>query len=161
MSAIIANEVSATMIADCPTCGREYNMYPSYVKRRPADGYCSRACRGVGIRLIQPCHYCGKAAATGRRFPEYRKRGIIYCSLACRDADWANRCFWPKVDKTGGCWIWTGAISPGGYGIIPACRQGSRLAHRVAYEFVHGPILDNLPVDPPLPQHALRKPGPS
>lgn len=47
--------------------------------------------------------------------------------------------FWSKVDKTGECWIWTGARSQGGYG------QSSRgLAHRVAYRLVKGPIPEGL-----------------
>lgn len=28
----------------------------------------------------------------------------------------AEERFWAKVDKSGECWLWTSAISPGGYG---------------------------------------------
>lgn len=45
--------------------------------------------------------------------------------------------FWPKVQKTETCWIWTGRPNPGGYGQI---NSGGKhgwplLAHRVSYEW--------------------------
>ena len=44
--------------------------------------------------------------------------------------------FWKNVDKTVGCWIWTGPTDAKGYGRIhPSLR-----AHRVAYELTYGPI---------------------
>lgn len=32
----------------------------------------------------------------------------------------------------GPCWTWTGAVNSGGYGLLPAVRFGTKLAHRVA-----------------------------
>lgn len=45
-----------------------------------------------------------------------------------------------------GCWLWCGAKAPGGYGQV---RQGpsSKLAHRVVYEFLVGPIAGGLVLD--------------
>lgn len=45
--------------------------------------------------------------------------------------------FWSKVKKTENCWLWTGALQNGGYGVF---RVGSRLqlAHRVAYKLSCG-----------------------
>lgn len=43
--------------------------------------------------------------------------------------------FWPKVEKTDGCWLWTANTRPNGYGLF-----GSVGAHRVAYELCVGPI---------------------
>ena len=46
--------------------------------------------------------------------------------------------FWAKVNRSSGCWVWTGAKNRTGYGIIghgPTLR-----AHRVAYELTFGPI---------------------
>lgn len=40
----------------------------------------------------------------------------------------------------GGCWVWTGATHPQGYGLVKR-KDGAQLrAHRIAYELVHGPI---------------------
>lgn len=46
--------------------------------------------------------------------------------------------FWPKVQKTDGCWLWKSCVVRG-YGVI---QDGPKLlkAHRVAYELAKGPI---------------------
>lgn len=57
---------------------------------------------------------------------------------------WPGR-FWEKVEKTDGCWLWTGAASPNGYGQIMS--DGSkklRPAHRVSWELANGPIPDGM-----------------
>lgn len=53
-----------------------------------------------------------------------------------------------KVDRRGPdeCWPWIGAIMPTGYGSIRV-RKTVRLAHRVAYELLIGPIPDGLTID--------------
>jgi hypothetical protein len=50
--------------------------------------------------------------------------------------------FWRKVDKSGDCWIWTGHRNRKGYGYVHMShtRNKSRLAHRVSWELIHGPI---------------------
>ena len=57
--------------------------------------------------------------------------------------------FWAKVDKSGECWLWTGATGPKGYGkfsVGPSHdRNGRRRnsmvsAHRFAWELANGPI---------------------
>ena len=54
--------------------------------------------------------------------------------------------FWPKVQKSADCWLWTAATHRNGYGKIGAGRQGdgTLLAHRVAWELTYGPISDGL-----------------
>jgi hypothetical protein len=50
--------------------------------------------------------------------------------------------FWAKVEKTDTCWLWRAAIL-NGYGRFSVYRDGkarSGLAHRVASEFLVGPI---------------------
>lgn len=57
--------------------------------------------------------------------------------------------FWSHVDKSGGCWLWTGACKPHGYGQFTARGTGRpkvRLAHRTAWELVHGRIPPGLGV---------------
>jgi hypothetical protein len=51
--------------------------------------------------------------------------------------------YWPKVRALpNGCWLWTGRIDRDGYG-----RIGGKLAHRVGYERLIGPIPDGLTID--------------
>jgi hypothetical protein len=60
--------------------------------------------------------------------------------------------FWTKVDKTAGCWLWTGSLNHGGYGHTSRI-GGSTLAHRVAWYLTHGPVPDGLTLD-----HLCRNP---
>ncbi|RJU02006.1 HNH endonuclease [Arthrobacter frigidicola] len=54
--------------------------------------------------------------------------------------------FWPKVEKSAGCWNWTAGRIESGYGWIHL--EGKKaLAHRVSYELAHGPIPEGLFVD--------------
>jgi HNH endonuclease/Helix-turn-helix domain len=53
--------------------------------------------------------------------------------------------FWAKVNKTDGCWLWTGAKHTDGYGIVIRSRK-NWLAHRYAFTLTYGPIPDGLVV---------------
>jgi hypothetical protein len=59
--------------------------------------------------------------------------------------------FWPKVDKTGKCWLWTASKVPrSGYGQISVGigkEKVPRLAHRVAWELLRGPIPAGMVLD--------------
>lgn len=47
--------------------------------------------------------------------------------------------FWARLIKTETCWLWTGALTGGGYGVLTV--QGERMgAHCFAYRLAHGPI---------------------
>lgn len=50
--------------------------------------------------------------------------------------------FWKHVDKSGDCWIWTGAKQAGGYGTVgrPGRGAGNALTHRMVWEMTNGPI---------------------
>jgi hypothetical protein len=55
--------------------------------------------------------------------------------------------FWPRVNKTDDCWLWTGRVNKKGYGVFDRREAGerrsyARLAHRIAWELTHGPILN-------------------
>ena len=56
--------------------------------------------------------------------------------------------FWDKVDKSDGCWLWTAALNPDGYGrfVVQMSPQKVRGAHRVAWELMNGAIPDGLSV---------------
>jgi len=57
--------------------------------------------------------------------------------------------FWPKVEKTDGCWLWKASKLQSGYGQLGANKRGGKisLAHRVSWEIHHGPV--------PLGKHVL------
>ncbi len=66
------------------------------------------------------------------------------CSHKCAWGVYRNsdRRFWSKVQKTSGCWEWTG-YKVGGYGALVRDGKHAR-AHRISYEMHHGPIPDGL-----------------
>lgn len=51
--------------------------------------------------------------------------------------------FWSRVQKTDGCWLWTGLTLRSGYGRI-MCAAKMTTAHRLSYELNIGPIPDGL-----------------
>lgn len=51
--------------------------------------------------------------------------------------------FWQRVDKTDGCWMWTGHTFDSGYGSV-TYNGRNRRAHRLAYELTYGPIPDGM-----------------
>lgn len=53
--------------------------------------------------------------------------------------------FWNKVQKSETCWVWTGSLTPKGYGKFgDGFMQSPKLAHRVSWEWAHGAIPDGL-----------------
>lgn len=64
------------------------------------------------------------------------------CAIALRRGSAVDR-FWPKVDKSGGCWIWTGCVGSGGYGRI-GVNHRSVECHRFSYELAYGSIPPDL-----------------
>jgi hypothetical protein len=51
------------------------------------------------------------------------------------------------VEREDGCWVWTGLLSPKGYGVCSVPGVGSRRAHRVVWAAFHGPIEDGYVLD--------------
>lgn len=45
--------------------------------------------------------------------------------------------FWDKVDKSGGCWLWTACLSKTGYGVFSILNYAFK-AHRVSYALAKG-----------------------
>lgn len=59
--------------------------------------------------------------------------------------------FWEKVNKTSGCWLWTGSDDGRGYGNFNRGKHLGKIAyvkaHRFAYEELVGPIPEDLVLD--------------
>jgi hypothetical protein len=91
------------------------------------------------------CQACGKSF--------YLKPSAIakgrgkFCSRACASVSYKRPKkdplirFWSKVQKTDGCWLWTGAKNSWGYGQMSAM-HGERIASRVSWVLANGPIPD-------------------
>jgi len=89
--------------------------------------------------------YCCECGGEYYAPPSHRAKRT-YCSRKCRAAaqsTWQKRPleerFWEKVDKSGACWVWTGALLKTGYGSIRVNGKSER-AHRVAYRLAVGEI---------------------
>jgi hypothetical protein len=85
---------------------------------------------------------CGCGNETRRmvstsRVPVYNK----WCDGHKRRAfEWR---FWKYVNKTDGCWLWTGAIGGSGYGLL-GVENRNVPAHRLSWQIHNGPIPDGL-----------------
>lgn len=94
--------------------------------------------------------FCDGCGVTVLRKQRRKGNKHVFCSTLCRNKNLtgarpvADR-LWEKVEKSDGCWIWTGALMSNGYGSIN--RDGSRqrtVPHRVAWELTNGPIPSGL-----------------
>lgn len=88
-----------------------------------------------------------RCEACGTEFMRTRTRSVgrrLFCSPRCYQTNKTRRPavdrFWPKVNKTDGCWLWTGAIGESGYGRLYTRRGTLTGAHRFAWELHFGPI---------------------
>ncbi|HEY6020211.1 MAG TPA: HNH endonuclease signature motif containing protein [Candidatus Paceibacterota bacterium] len=97
-------------------------------------------------RITKVCPQCGSAFKTS---PSHNKVCCsVVCSAANRSKPLADR-FWDKVDKSGSCWLWIGAVNEHGYGKVSAGgRKGKyKRAHVAAYEMEYGPVPEGLELD--------------
>lgn len=97
------------------------------------------------------CH-CGCGAATSIATRNRHARGQVkgepvpFIRGHHRRRDPVER-FWEKVDRTGGCWIWTAAEDGKGYGAFGVAEGLTVKAHRFAYEDLAGPVPAGLQLD--------------
>lgn len=70
-----------------------------------------------------------------------------FCTKAChresRKRPSAER-LWKQVEKTDGCWVWTGCTRHFGYGVLSLYGRGKSAVaiHRLSWELAYGPIQD-------------------
>lgn len=84
------------------------------------------------------CHGHYDQWSLGRQLSALRLREKPGTPLAARLAN--------RSTQEGECLVWTGAKNVSGYGVIKRVGESS-LAHRAAYELVHGPTSENLVID--------------
>lgn len=83
--------------------------------------------RGHSIAIGVECRLCRRARRGAPKAPQ---------SLAERLAGRTEI-------RPDGCWAWTGAQMPSGYGVLNV-GGGTKLVHRVAFELTHGPIAEGV-----------------
>lgn len=84
----------------------------------------------------------------GTLFEVITKPTQKFCSKPCadkgRNGPIAER-FWRMVNKTEGCWLWTGAVVKEGYGSFRLNNKRLHFgAHRMSWILAHGEIADGL-----------------
>lgn len=88
--------------------------------------------------ITRVCDGCGASFTT---YAAWVKRGGRFCTMACRSIVTVARdaYFTPKVDRSGDCWNWTGAIDADGYGHAWDPVEKRRIgAHQLAYVLASG-----------------------
>lgn len=89
------------------------------------------------------CNFCHKSFSA--RACDVRNNRRPFCSRPCywESKNLTKEKFWSKVNKTDGCWIYTGYIATNGYGKTK--EKGVTVsAHRLSWELTNGPIPDGL-----------------
>ena len=90
------------------------------------------------------CLVCGKPYSIPKSFVGQQRTEV--CGWAC----WfdprrrALASFWKRVQKTDGCWLWTGAKTKAGYGMFEGV-EGARISvHRFSFEWHTGEVPGDL-----------------
>lgn len=114
------------------------------LKRRYGTDECS----------VEGCNNKHKAMGyCNKHYLRFKNSGDPLSTKFVRISGSLEQRFWPRVDRTGTCWIWKGRKMKDGYGVIDI-NYKSYFAHRVAYELVIGKIPDGLELD-----HTCHKKG--
>jgi hypothetical protein len=92
---------------------------------------------------------CGRCGVVVRKPVEQRFCGSRCAKLARGRLDPQVR-FWRQVEKSDGCWLWTGTLKDNGYGVFLGGSESydyrHLMPHRYSYELAFGPIPDGAEV---------------
>lgn len=88
--------------------------------------------RAKCLRIAQVCKHCGKTFEI-----EYYRKSAVYCSMRCRRMVSPTQRFWEKINKTNGCWFWTGSVDSDGYGVLTV-NYTTKKAHRISWSIHNG-----------------------
>jgi len=84
--------------------------------------------------------FCPATSSVSHKAPN----AYIYATLGGSVAMDTKSRFWSRVQKTEGCWLWTGCVNSTGYGSGTFGKARTHMAHRFSWEIAHGPIPDGL-----------------
>lgn len=91
-------------------------------------------------RADREIKYCTTACFRTRKRPLWQQQNDLVSLL--EDRDRVEFYFWPKVNKTDACWLWTGCKDINGYGKIttkiPERLKITLRADRLAFALYHG-----------------------
>lgn len=130
-------------------CGKHYQ------RKKAADVVAS------GARCLeQPCEIppLGGRGLCRQHYKALRRQEVI--AAGGLEAAWESQ-FWAYVEvrQPLACWIWTGSVSKKGYGRATVAYRANG-AHRLAYEYFHGPLgLDPATGDPLEIDHLCKNRG--
>jgi hypothetical protein len=97
-------------------------------KGRPGITYIEFDCQACGARVRRESRLRGKATACNRA-----------CAARLLEGGRLAR-FWRRVQRSDGCWLWTGARNPAGYGVIRPKAGRMIRVHRYSWELHFGAI---------------------
>jgi hypothetical protein len=126
----------------CQSCGVVFFTWP-YKVRLGKGHFCSHSCANAAKRTAllaeRVCEQCGQSyASKSASDAAFRRR---FCSRSCYDQSDAH--FWDRVSKTADCWLWIGAHTRLGYGIVQVNRRRTS-AHRIAWILAFGSIPEGM-----------------
>jgi hypothetical protein len=77
---------------------------------------------------------------------QQRRAGLLPIGTRARGT--IEERFFRHIEKTDGCWLWTGRLVGKGYGSLGMGGKGAKhkLSHRLSYEIHHGEIPDGMVV---------------
>jgi hypothetical protein len=81
---------------------------------------------------------CGKREKARQLCSNHYNRAMADGTLRLLSESGEER-FWARLDKSGECWLWTGCLTPEGYGRA-TFRSVSILTHRLAYLLAFGEL---------------------
>lgn len=110
----------------CKQCRSKESMQWANKHREKRNAYIRKYIRKIGRVKEHPCLSCGKLCE--------KVYAHAFCSVLCR--------FMKYVEKSGGCWIWTGGRNRSGYGKF-SINGKLIIASRAAYTLFKGPVNDN------------------
>jgi hypothetical protein len=91
--------------------------------------------------IPRQCLYCNKPFLTSS--DQIAVGNGRFCSRKCAYQKYPRKPpeerFWKRVNKTSGCWLWTGPTNNKGYGVF-GVNYRNQLAHRFSYSLRYGPI---------------------
>lgn len=150
----------------CLWCSKNFEVQIT-IANKGGGIFCGRACssayRWAGYTskaVSRVCVYCSETFSV---YPNaIEKGGGVFCSKECCLKSQVERAlplearFWKYVNKTEGCWLWTGGTRSG-YGAMKWKREPC-LAHRLSWEIHNGPVLGDLWVLHKCDVHACVRP---